>query len=657
MNLSEIGVTPRKEAQFKKRGIESVEDLLRCYPKDYRDYRAPVSVRMLEGHQEERAAVLGIVTGCRILQGKHAMIRLKDKDGGNISAVWFNQAFRVRQVVLGGSYIVGGMAKWDEQYRAVSFLMPDLFENFEGFRFGIRPVYRKIPGMSEEYFSSVMEESLSHLKDVGDYLNDEECKALDVPNAADTFRLAHQPETMEDVQRARRRILVDGIYPFCREMEMKRMQAALESPFVPVAAFGAMEQLQKFLPYQLTEDQKAALRRTIHEMKNGKRLDVLLQGDVGCGKTVVAIILAACMCKSGYQTAVVCPTAVLADQHLHAFKSLLDMLNIKTVCLQGGMKAAERKALLKEIETGTAGVVIGTHALFSPDVEFKALGLMIVDEEHRFGVKQKEALRGKAAQGIHCISMSATPIPRSIAVAMYGEGTEVINIKTMPNGRKPVRTILYGDEEKVYRSMMNQINAGHQCYVICPLIEESDSDTLSDVDSVETTMQKMTAWFGKFPQVQIEALTGEMKPEQMKTVIDRFAAGQTHILVSTTVVEVGVNVPNATVMLIKNAERFGLAQLHQLRGRVGRSDLQSYCVLLSDKTDNERLNTMVATNDGFEIAQKDLELRGTGQVLGVRQSGFDQCVDDMLKNPELYQSIRTLIRQRMMQRMNYPKNA
>lgn len=298
MELHEIGVTPRKEAQFKKRGIESVEDLLRCYPKEYRDYRVPVSVRTLKDRQDERAAVLGIVTGCRILQGKHAMVRLKDKDGGNISAVWFNQAFRVRQVVLGGSYIVGGMARWDEQYQSVSFLMPDLFESFEGFRFGIKPVYRKIPGMSEEYFSSVMEEALSHIDDMGDYLSDEECKELDIPSTADTFRLAHLPESMEDVERAQRRVLVDNMYPFCREMEMKRMQAAAESPFVPLAAFEAMEQIRAFLLYQLTEDQKNALRRMLHEMKTGKRLDVLLQGDVGCGKTIVAIILAACMSKS-----------------------------------------------------------------------------------------------------------------------------------------------------------------------------------------------------------------------------------------------------------------------------------------------------------------------------------------------------------------------
>ena len=297
--------------------------------------------------------------------------------------------------------------------------------------------------MSEEYFSSVMEEALSHIDDMGDYLNDEECKALDVPNTADTFRLAHLHESMEDVRRAQRRVLVDNMYPFCREMEMKRMQAAAESPFVPLAAFETMDQIRTFLPYQLTEDQKNALRRMLHEMKTGKRLDVLLQGDVGCGKTIVAIILAACMSKSGYQTAVVCPTSVLAGQHLQAFRSLLGKLDIKVAYLQGGMKAAERRALLKEVKSGAAGVVIGTHALFSPDVEFKALGLMIIDEEHRFGVKQKEALRGKAAQGVHSVSMSATPIPRSIAVAMYGEGTEVVNIRTLPNGRKPVKTILY----------------------------------------------------------------------------------------------------------------------------------------------------------------------------------------------------------------------
>lgn len=530
--------------------------------------------------------------------------------------------------------------------------MPDLFESFETFRFGFRPVYRKIPGMSEEYFSSVMAEALAHLGDVDDYLSEDECHALDVPGTAETFRLAHLPESAEEVGQARRRILVDSMYPFCREMEMKRTEAAMESPFIPAAAFGTMERLQKMLPYRLTGDQKDALEKMLHAMKAGKRLDVLLQGDVGCGKTVVAVILAACMSESGYQTAVVCPTAVLAGQHLTEFSSLLDKLGVKTAYLQGGMKAADRKALLKDIKSGEVGVVVGTHALFSDDVEFKALGLMITDEEHRFGVRQKEMLRKKAAQGVHSVSMSATPIPRSIAVTLYGEGMEIINIKTMPAGRKPVKTILYSDEEKVYRSMMNQIRAGHQCYVVCPLIEDSDSDKLADVDSVETTMQKMTAWFGQFPTVRIEALTGEMPQEQMETVIGRFKAGQTHIVVSTTVVEVGVNVPNATVMLVKNAERFGLAQLHQLRGRVGRSDLQGYCVLLSDKTDNDRLNTMVATNDGFEIAQKDLELRGTGQVLGVRQSGFDACVDNMLKNPELYQSIRSLIRQRVQKRLN-----
>ena len=646
MKLSEIGVTLRKEAQFKKRGIETTEELLRWYPKEYRDYSHVMPVASLEGRSGERAAILGIVTGCRLLQGKHTMVTLKDKAGGRCNAVWFNQAFRARQIGLGEGYIVGGIVQWNPQYQSVSFLVPDVFERFADMASGIKPVYRKIPGMSEEYFSDVMQKALEHLQDVPEELDREERRALDVPCIAEALRFAHTPQSMEEVRRAQRRILVDELFPFCREMELKKREAAEKSPFIPNVAVETMEQVRRKLPYALTSDQTAALDKMIRTMKSGKRLDVLLQGDVGCGKTVVAVILAACMCCSGYQVAVVCPTSVLAGQHYREFSSLLGGLGISVAHLDGGLKARERKRMLEGIKSGDVGVVVGTHALFSADVEFQALSLTVTDEEHRFGVRQKDALRQKAAQGVHSVGMSATPIPRSLAVTMYGESTEIINIKALPKGRKPVKTILYSNEPKVYQSMLNQIREGHQCYVVCPLIEDSEDEKMSGVDSVETTMQKMADWFSGYPQVHIESLTGGMKQQEMDAVIGRFAAGQTHILVSTTVVEVGVNVPNATVMLIKNAERFGLAQLHQLRGRVGRSDLQSYCVLLSDRRDNERLNTMVATNDGFEIARKDLELRGTGQVLGVRQSGFDRCVDLMLQNPDLYGAIRAVVRKK-----------
>ena len=274
--------------------------------------------------------------------------------------------------------------------------------------------------------------------------------------------------------------------------------------------------------------------------------------------------------------------------------------------------------------------MVGTHSIFSDKVKFKKLGLTIVDEEHRFGVEQREGLKQKAKEGVHNISMSATPIPRTLATTLYGEGTEIVNIHTMPAGRKPVKTIVWSNENTCMESVYKQIKQGHQCYVICPLIEDSDSDTLAGVESVETTAQNLKAWFAKYPGVRIEAISGDMKAKDVQAGIDKFAAGSADILISTT-----------TVIVIKNAERFGLAQLHQLRGRVGRSSFQSYCVLLSQDKENERLQTMAATTDGFKIAEKDLELRGTGQILGVKQSGKDMYMETMLKYPKLYKEIRT----------------
>lgn len=459
MRLDEMGVTPRKAAQFQKRGIESAEDLLRFYPRDYRDFTHVVSTDQLTKYAGCRVTALGSLTHCKLLQGRHVVARLKG-NGGSFCVIWFNQAYRMRQLTLGTTYVVGGLVQCSQEYRSASFPAPDLFETFEGLTSGIKPVYRKIPGMSEEYFADAMQKALECTESMTDELSDDERQTLDVPCIAKALWFVHMPQSMDEVRQAQRRILVDEMLPFCREMELKRAEAAKESPFVPRAAFDTMAQVQNILPYKLTDDQSAALDKMIRMMQDGKRLDVLLQGDVGCGKTVVAVILAACLCRSGYQVAVVCPTSVLAGQHYREFASLLGGLGIGVAHLDGGSKAGERKKLLKKIKNGEVGVVVGTHALFSADVEFKALGLTVTDEEHRFGVKQKEALRQKAAQGVHNVSMSATPIPRSLAVTMYGEGTEIINIKTLPSGRKPVKTILYNNEPKVYQSMLNQIQEG-----------------------------------------------------------------------------------------------------------------------------------------------------------------------------------------------------
>ena len=278
--------------------------------------------------------------------------------------------------------------------------------------------------------------------------------------------------------------------------------------------------------------------------------------------------------------------------------------------------------------------------MLSEKVEYKDLALMITDEEHRFGVAQREALMEKAKDGIHCISMSATPIPRSLALAINGSSTRIIDVKTMPNGRKPVQTILFGNEEKTYEAMYRQITEGHQCYIVCPLVDKSDSESMENVESVDETYQKATDYFQMHhPSVKIAAITGKTKKAEQQEILNAYVAGDIHILIATTIVEVGVNVPNATVMVIKNAERFGLAQLHQLRGRVGRSSTQSYCVLLSKDKENPRLLTMVRTTDGFEIAKADLEQRGAGDLIGVEQSGFNKVLTCMAQHKELYNAI------------------
>lgn len=641
MQLTDIGITPRKASQFAAKGICTVQDLLMFYPTKYLDFRNPISLADGKQYAGQHVAVRGQVVSTRVINGKHFMLRLSD--GNNFCSVfWFNQSYRARQFSVGQMLAVGGIASWSEEYKSLTISAPDFVSCDLQTAFCIKPIYRKIKGMSDEYLLDAIALALPYIrKCVSDPLTEEQRNALRVPELARCVRMAHAPQDETDIMLSRRRRAVDVLYPFCYGLEVKKAEAAKVSPFRIKDAAAVVKKAQNELPFALTEDQNKAVRHVLEEMQLGNRVDALVQGDVGCGKTVVAQIAALGMAMNGYQCAVMCPTLVLAGQHYDDFTNFLAKFGYTVVFLHGGMKVREEKAALAKIASGEANVVVGTHSIFSDKVKFKKLGLTIVDEEHRFGVEQREGLKQKAKEGVHNISMSATPIPRTLATTLYGEGTEIVNIHTMPAGRKPVKTIVWSNENTCMESVYKQIKQGHQCYVICPLIEDSDSDTLAGVESVETTAQNLKAWFAKYPGVRIEAISGDMKAKDVQAGIDKFAAGSADILISTTIVEVGVNVPNSTVIVIKNAERFGLAQLHQLRGRVGRSSFQSYCVLLSQDKENERLQTMAATTDGFKIAEKDLELRGTGQILGVKQSGKDMYMETMLKYPKLYKEIRT----------------
>lgn len=641
MQLTDIGITPRKASQFAAKGICTVQDLLMFYPTKYLDFRNPISLADGKQYAGQHVAVRGQVVSTRVINGKHFMLRLSD--GNNFCSVfWFNQSYRARQFSVGQMLAVGGIASWSDEYKSLTISAPDFVSCDLQTAFCIKPIYRKIKGMSDEYLLDAIALALPYIrKCVSDPLTEEQRNALRVPELARCVRMAHAPQDETDIMLSRRRRAVDVLYPFCYGLEVKKAEAAKVSPFRIKNAAAVVRKAQSELPFALTEDQNKAVRHVLEEMQLGNRVDALVQGDVGCGKTVVAQIAALGMAMNGYQCAVMCPTLVLAGQHYDDFMNFLAKFGYTAVFLHGGMKVREEKAALAKIASGEANVVVGTHSIFSDKVKFKKLGLTIVDEEHRFGVEQREGLKQKAKEGVHNISMSATPIPRTLATTLYGEGTEIVNIHTMPAGRKPVKTIVWSNENTCMESVYKQIKQGHQCYVICPLIEDSDAETLAGVESVETTAQNLKAWFAKYPGVRIEAISGDMKAKDVQAGIDKFAAGSADILISTTIVEVGVNVPNSTVIVIKNAERFGLAQLHQLRGRVGRSSFQSYCVLLSQDKENERLQTMAATTDGFKIAEKDLELRGTGQILGVKQSGKDMYMETMLKYPKLYKEIRT----------------
>ena len=583
MPLTDIGITPRKASQFASKGIETVTDLLGYYPTKYLDFRNPISFAEGKYHQGEHVAIKGKVVSGRVIDGKHYMLRLTD--GNTFCTVfWFNQPFRTRQFSVGDVIALGGVVSWNEQYNNMTMATPDFVTTDIASAFSIQPVYRKIKGMSVEYLEDAIKLAMPYTRECStETLSLAQMRALRVPPIAEAIHMAHQPTDEKEIRLSRKRRAVDVLYPFCYELEAKKAEAAKVSFCRIKSTRDVLNKMQGVLPFKLTEDQKNAAEHMLTEMEHGERVDTLVQGDVGCGKTVVAEICALAMAMNGFQCAVMAPTVVLATQHYEEFSKILGSFGYKTVFLRSGMKAKD---------------------------------------------------------GVHNVSMSATPIPRSLANTLYGEGTEIVNIHTMPAGRKPVKTIIWSNENSCYKSVYNQIKEGHQCYIVCPLIEDSDSETLEGVDSVETTYKKLTEWFKPYPEVTIKAISGDMKAKEVQEGIEAFAQNQANILISTTIVEVGVNVPNATVIVIKNAERFGLAQLHQLRGRVGRSSLQSYCVLLSKDKENERLKTMEATNDGFKIAEKDLELRGTGQILGVKQSGKDAVMEMALNYPQLYQSVR-----------------
>lgn len=644
-------IPEKKLDQLRKKGFETLGDLLEFAPLRYEDRGEVVTdFRQLRTLVGSKVSVVGCIVSVKVDYGKSFLsLRLNDEKHLPLSVTWFHQNY-LRDRFKNGEHIkIFGSLTYNEKF-GYSIVSP------ESYGLPNEPntplvVYRKIAGMSDEYLTGCIRKGIDFGKAAGmtDPIPKEIREKLRLDDYISFVEKMHAPCNEDDIKAVKKRQCAEILLPFAVELTRRKMEfRATTDKVVPAAlAQAALDKFQSTLPFALTADQAATLANMKDIISDGRRLDALVQGDVGCGKTMVAAGAAAIMVEAGYQVAIMAPTTVLASQHYEEFKERFEKLGFSVVFLGGKEKAKEKRETLKKIENGNANIVIGTHAIFSDAVNFHNLGLTIADEEHRFGVEQREKLREKSSQGAHAISMTATPIPRTLALALYGDSVSVFNIHTMPAGRKPVITQAVSSEEIVYAGMYRQIQQGHQCYLVCPLITTSDSDLLKDVDSLEETEEKIQKFFKDYPEVRIASINGKMKAEAIKDVITAYSNHEYDILLSTTIVEVGVNVPNATVMAVKNAERFGLAQLHQLRGRVGRGSAQSYCVLISPQKDKPRLQIMTQTTDGFEIAKHDLNLRGTGNLVGNAQSGIDEAVTNMVQHPKFYQLVLASIEEQM----------
>ncbi len=618
------GVGEKTRLTFAKAGIENLSDLLGHYPRAYERFEKPVAIRALaEGEVAAVEAQLTAPLATRHVRGLSISTAMCSDGSDLLALTWFNMPYLRNTIRAGVPYVFRGRVKLKGQRLLIE--QPAVFqiEQYAGMTEKLRPVYSLVKGLTSQAVQKAVRQVVAAKSLLREYLPLEIRKAYQLAEYNFAVAQIHFPEDEHALTLARRRLVFDEFFFFILQLRFLKSKREVAQNRFHIRPSQAACQLIQQLPYELTNAQKKVWETIGRELRGEAVMARLIQGDVGSGKTIVAILALVTVAESGYQGALMVPTEVLARQHYASLTELMKQNGFpyEAVLLTGSMTARQKREVYEKIASGEASIIVGTHALIQQKVEYRNLALVITDEQHRFGVRQREMLAQKGSAP-HTIVMSATPIPRTLAVILYGD-LDISVINEMPANRLPIRNCVVdtGFRKKAYEFIQKEVDAGHQAYVICPMVEESEA--AEETENVIAYTEKLRTALS--PGVSIEYLHGKMKPSEKNEIMERFLNNEIQVLVSTTVVEVGVNVPNATVMMIENSERFGLAQLHQLRGRVGRGDAQSYCIFmhtLDGKQIRQRLDILCKSNDGFEIANRDMQLRGPGDLFGVRQSGM-----------------------------------
>lgn len=618
------GVGEKTEKLFQKIGITTAEELLRYYPRTYDIYEEPVEIASAE--EDKTVSIRAtIATGIYINQIRNLQVLTTTvaDASGRLPVAWFNAPYLRGTLKKGSVFILRGKIirkKGRPQMEHPEIFTPAAYEEIIH---SMQPVYVLTKGLSNKMITKLVHQILDTRPLHGEYLPEEIRERYQLADANYAIRTIHFPKNMQELLTARKRLVFDEFLLFVLAIQLLKEKTEEAPNTFSMKPVWTTEEIIEGLPYDLTGAQKNVWHEIERDLSGHKLMSRLVQGDVGSGKTVIAFLAMVLSAENGFQSALMVPTEVLANQHYEGFLRLMEEQNIASchpVLLTGSTTARQKREIYQKIADGEVNVIIGTHALIQERVEYKNLGLVITDEQHRFGVRQREALTTRGNPP-HVLVMSATPIPRTLAIILYGD-LDISIIDELPAKRLPIKNCVVGTSyrPKAYSFIEKQVQMGRQAYVICPMVEESEGLEAENVTDYARKLQEILPG-----EIKVEILHGKMKPKEKNRIMEAFASGEIQVLVSTTVVEVGVNVPNATVMMVENAERFGLAQLHQLRGRVGRGEHQSYCIFIqgnNEENTSKRLKILNESNDGFYIAGEDLKLRGPGDLFGIRQSGL-----------------------------------